>query len=295
MPNTTREDQMSSVFDDRPCQLGEGPLWHPSRGQLFWFDIVGRKLMTRDDQGPKEWALDEMTSAAGWIDADRLLVASETALWVMDLESGATDRVTALEADNPLTRSNDGRADPWGGFWIGTMGKKAESGQGSIWRYYRGELRRLYPGISITNAICFSPDRRFGYFADTARHIVWRVALNPLHGWPKGEPEVFLDLTASGRDPDGAVIDADGTLWLAEWGSSRVAAYGADGQFIRAVPIGGRHTSCPAFGGAEMKTLFVTTARVDLSQDVLTAEPLNGCTFAADAGATGLPEYQVIL
>ncbi|MCX8507290.1 MAG: SMP-30/gluconolactonase/LRE family protein [Rhodobacteraceae bacterium] len=286
---------MSQLFDNRPCLLGEGPLWHPERGQLFWFDILNRRMFSRDGDRQLDWSFDDYCSAAGWIDRDRLLVASESALWVMDLDSGARDRVTGLEADNPLTRSNDGRADPWGGFWIGTMGKKAEAGAGSIWRYYRGELRRLYPGISITNAISFSPDRRFACFADTARQKVWRVALDPLHGWPKGEAEIFIDHAAHGLNPDGAVFDSEGQLWIAEWGASRVACYGPDGAFRRAVTVGGRHASCPAFGGADLATLYVTSARLDLSAAVLAAEPDNGCTFATDPGVRGLPDDQVIL
>lgn len=286
---------MSHLFDNRPCLLGEGPLWHPERNQLFWFDILSRRMLSRDGDQQLDWTFDEFFSAAGWIDRDRLLVASESALWVMDLASGARDRVTGLEADNPLTRSNDGRADPWGGFWIGTMGKKAEAGAGSIWRYYRGELRRLYPEISISNAISFTPDRRFACFADTARRIVWRVALDPLNGWPKGDPEPFIDQSVKGLNPDGAVFDAEGQLWVAEWGASRVACYGPDGAFRRAVAVDARHASCPAFGGKDLVTLYVTSARLDLSDTVLAAEPANGCTYAADPGVRGLPEYQVIL
>ena len=286
---------MSRVYDGRACALGEGPLWHPELGQLFWFDILGKRLLSRAGDTPLDWRFDEMFSAAGWVDRDRLLVASETALWVMDLASGALDQVTALDADNPLTRSNDGRADPYGGFWIGTMGKQAETGLGSIWRYYRGELRRLFPDITIPNAICFSPDRHHAYFADTRKATVWRVGLETFDGWPKGSPEIFLDLSHEKRSPDGAVTDAAGNLWLAEWGASRVACYGPDGVFQRAVPVGGRHSSCPAFGGAEFSTLFVTTARQGLSPEVLAAEPLNGCVFTAESGSRGLPEYRVIL
>lgn len=287
---------MSEIFDDRPCALGEGPLWHPGRGQLFWFDITGRRLLSRDGTGPLEWSLPDMCSAAGWIDDDRLLMASETGLWVFDIESGDRDRVTALEADNHVTRSNDGRADPWGGFWIGTMGKGEEPEAGSIWRYYRGELRLLFPKITISNAIAFTPDRRFATFADTARGLVWRTALDPLHGWPRGEPEPFLRARQGGMtNPDGAVFDADGIFWLAEWGAARVAAYAQDGSFLRAVPVGGRHSSCPAFGGKGLRTLFTTTARQDLSSEILAAEPLNGATFRCDDVAQGMAEPCVIL
>src|SRR5690606_35952427 len=115
------------------------------------------------------------------------------------------------------------------------------------------------------------------------------------NGWPQGEPEVFLDLTGEGLAPDGAVCDRDGNLWLAEWGSARVSCYGKDGRRLRTVACGGRHSSCPAFGGADLTTLFVTTARQGLDAEVLAAEPDNGRTFAIADVATGVPEYRVML
>ena len=134
---------MSIVFDDRPCALGEGPLWHPERKQLFWFDIVGKSLMAQAPDAQISWQFSEHVSAAGWVDRDTLLMASETGLWRFDLANGQKELIVPLEADNPVTRSNDGRADPWGGYWIGTMGKNAEKGAGAIYRFWKGELRQL--------------------------------------------------------------------------------------------------------------------------------------------------------
>jgi sugar lactone lactonase YvrE len=281
------------IFDDRVCTLGEGPLWHPERGQLFWFDILGKRLLTRDGKGPREWQFNEMVSAAGWISRDELLIASETALFRFNLETAARTDLVALEADNPATRSNDGRADPQGGFWIGTMGKRGgdDPGLGSFWRYYHGELRRLYEGITITNSICFSPDGRTAHFSDTATERVMRVALDA-DGWPVGTPELYLDLKAEGLNPDGAVIDASGVMWLAQWGASRVAAYAPDGSLLRTVEFGAPQTSCPAFGGADGRTLFCTTALEGLSA---ADHPDAGKTFAAPGIARGQTEHQVIL
>jgi sugar lactone lactonase YvrE len=286
---------MADIFDDRPCELGEGPLWHPERQQLFWFDILNRRLMTRTAAGPSEWAMPELTSAAGWITRDLLFLASETGFSTFDLATGLTEKIAPLEADQPGTRSNDGRADPWGGFWVGTMGKKADPGAGAIYRYYKGEVRELFAPIRIPNSISFTPDRRFAHFSDTLTGIVHRVALDEADGWPRGEPDVYLDFTAEGREPDGAVCDADGNLWVAQWGSSRVACHAPDGRFLRDISVGGRNSSCPAFGGADLSTLFVTTAREHLPPDIIAAEPLNGCTFAAPSGTTGLPAPRVIL
>ncbi len=284
---------MSVIFDDRICALGEGPLWHPECEQLFWFDILGKRLLTRDATGPREWAFDDMVSAAGWISRTELLIASERALFRFDLGTGNRTDLCAVEADVAGTRSNDGRADPQGGFWIGTMSKKgdAEPGRGSFWRYYKGALRRLYPNITITNSCCFSPDGRTAHFSDTSTGRVMRVALDA-DGWPKGEPGIYLDLAGEGLNPDGAVIDADGLMWLAQWGSSRVAAYAPDGTLVRTVGFDAPQTSCPAFGGVDGMTLYCTTAQMGMDGS---AHPNAGKTFAAAGIARGQREHKVIL
>lgn len=280
-----------NLFDDRVCELGEGPFWHPLREALFWFDILGKRLLCRDAEGPREWQFAEMVSAAGVIDRDELLIASETALFRFNLETGARQDVVALEADDPATRSNDGRTDPMGGFWIGTMGKVEgpdEPRRGSIYRFFGGELRRLYSGIGVSNAICFAPGGRVAFFSDTPTRKVMRVALDA-EGWPAGEPEVFLDLTAEGLLPDGAVIDAEGVMWLAQWEAGRVAAYGPEGQFLKEFPFPAPHTTCPAFGGPDLATLFCTSARVGLAEDERLDWPRAGMTFAVPSGTRGQP------
>ena len=283
------------IFDDRICTLGEGPLWHPERGQLFWFDILNRKLMTRDADAQGEWSFGERVSAAGWVSRDELLIASEKELFLFDLASGRREAICPLEADNPVTRSNDGRADPWGGFWIGTMGLNAEPRAGAIYRYYRGELRLLYPEITISNAICFAPDGGHAYFTDTPTQIVMRAPLAEADGWPAGTPEPVLDLRTDDRRPDGAVTDAEGHLWIAEWGSARVACYSPEGVFLHAVEVEATQTSCPAFGGAGLATLYCTSAAVGLSAEAKAARPATGMTFAVEGAGTGRAEPRVLL
>lgn len=275
------------VFDDHPCALGEGPMWHPERGELFWFDILGKRMFAKGAQR-RDWQFDEHVSACGWVDRDTLLMASASGLWRFDIPTGDRELVTALEADNPVTRSNDGRADPQGGFWIGTMGLNAEPHAGAIYRYYRGELRKIFDGITITNAICFAPDGRRAYFADTFSQQIQSVVLDE-DGWPDGAPEVLVDLKPEGLNPDGAVVDAEGNLWNAQWAVGRVACYAPDGVFKHAVAVPASQASCPAFGGHDATTLFVTTAAVGLD------EAQGGKTFYGPAGVTGQREHQVIL
>lgn len=291
---TERSMPQASLFDPRSCSLGEGPLWHPERGQLFWFDILGKRLMTRDSEGARDWGFDIHVSAAGWTGPDSLLVASETALFQLDLVTGARDEVAPLEADTPVTRSNDGRADPWGGFWIGTMGKALEPEAGAIYRYFRGDLRCLFRGITIPNAISFSPDGAWAYFTDTPTRKIWRQALAERDGWPAGEPSLFADLGAEGLNPDGAVVDSAGYLWNAQWGAARVARYTPEGLFERAIAFPAQQISCPAFGGADLATLFATSAAEGLTPE----GPPEGQTFAADLageGIAGQAEHRVLL
>ncbi len=284
----------AQVFDDRRCILGEGPLWHPERKQLFWFDIMRHRLLSRDASGPLEWRFDEPVSAAGWVDANTLLIASASALWRLDLGDGSRTRICGLEQDNPVTRSNDGRADPWGGFWIGTMGRNADPQAGAVYRFYQGRLQRLFGDITISNAICFAPDRSAAYFTDTATQQVMRVALDRA-GWPDGTAQVFVDLSPDDLNPDGAVADKDGAVWIAQWGAGRVAAYAPDGTFLRAVDVPGVHATCPAFGGADFRTLYVTSARQGLSADVAHDQSPHGQTFAIQGVGEGVPEPRVIL
>ncbi|WP_417686760.1 SMP-30/gluconolactonase/LRE family protein [Roseibium sp.] len=279
---------MSEIYDNRRCQLGEGPLWHPLRKQLFWFDIIGMKLLSRVGDQELEWQFEEHVSAAGWIDTDRLLIASESRLFEFDVTTGAQRKICDLEADNPATRSNDGRADPRGGFWIGTMGKEAEQGAGSIYRYYKGELRQLFPDITISNAICFAPDGKTAYFADTDVQTIWSVELDG-DGWPAGERKIFLDLSAEGINPDGAVVDRDGNFWNAQWGSHRIARYAPDGRFLDEIRFDAEQVSCPAFGGDDFATLFATTAAVNLTGNA------QGLTYTAQTTAHGQAEHQVLV
>lgn len=280
------------VWDTRPCELGEGPLWHPLRETLFWFDIVGCRMLANRKGRQQEWRFEEMHSAAGWIDEDTLLLASETGLWRFHLKTEQRSLVAELEANDSRIRSNDGRADPLGGFWIGTMGKKAEVGMGSIWRWHQGQIRRLFSNLTIPNAISFPPSGDCAYFTDTIERRVMRVSLNSA-GWPVGQPDVFVDMSEQGLNPDGAVVDADGVIWVAQWGSGRVAAYDPTGQFFTNILLDAPNSSCPAFGGADLRTLFCTTARAGMSDADRVAYPSAGCTFALECVAVGQSEHQV--
>jgi sugar lactone lactonase YvrE len=257
------------------------------RGELFWFDINAHQLLSKTDM----WQFDEFVSAAGWISRDELLIASESQLFRFHLGDHSQSKICDLEADNPVTRSNDGRCDPQGGFWIGTMGKKAEAKAGAIYRYYRGDLVQLFPEITIPNAICFAPDGQTAYFTDTPLRQILAVDLDA-DGWSCSAARVAVDLTATAENPDGAVVDAQGNIWNAQWGAGRLACYSPQGALLETLDIGAAQATCPAFAGASGR-IFCTSATEGIAPAELTA--YDGQTFAAEVAAVGQLEHQVIL
>ena len=173
------------------------------------------------------------------------------------------------------------------------MGYNAETNAGSIYRFYKGEIRRLFPNITIPNAICF-PDRHHAHFADSAEGIIYRVELDK-DGWPLGKPENFIDLSKEEFAPDGAVCDSEGRLWSAQWMASRVAVYSGEGKLVKTHELPTSQITCPAFGGPDLKTLFVTSAGAHLPDELKGTQPRAGFVFRIDTSSQGLAENRVIV
>ncbi|MBN9047535.1 MAG: SMP-30/gluconolactonase/LRE family protein [Rhizobiales bacterium] len=281
-------DVKVSVFADHVAELGEGPGYDPLTGHVWWFDILGQKLFEKNwDSGETlVHDLGMKASALAVIDRARQLIVTEHGLFIRERASGRLTLHHPLEADNPVTRSNDARVHPSGAFWIGTMGRKAEEDAGSIWWYREGQVRKLFSGITITNSICFSPDGRIGYFADTRRNIVWRVDTDPETGLPVSERSVFHHRTEEGG-MDGSVVDAEGTLWNACWGAGVLNAYSPQGRLMRSIPLPARQPSCPAFVGPDATAMIVTTAQENMSKEERRAEPHAGKVLVLDLTVSG--------
>lgn len=286
-----------SILSETVCRLGEGPTYDPPTETLFWFDIVGRKLLEKrlPDGVTRVHDLPVMASALAEIDGRRQCLVTETGLQLRDKATGALTTLVAVEADRPQTRSNDARVHPCGALWFGTMGRNAERKAGAIYWYFKGELRRLFPDISIPNAICFSADGRVAHFADTAKNLMFRVACDPATGLPMGEPALFIDWRGREGDLDGAVMDADGVLWSARWGAGALDAWSPEGALLRTIAIPARQPSCPAFIGADAGRMAVTSAWDGMDEDARRADPHAGRTFLVDIPVRGRFEPRLVL
>jgi sugar lactone lactonase YvrE len=290
------EEVPTTVLCGERCHLGEGPTYDAATDTAWWFDIVERRLFeARLDTGRITiHSLDVMGSALARIDARRQLLVADDGLYVRDAADGRMTLYHQLEADNAATRSNDARVHPSGTFWIGTMGRQAERGLGAIYALHRGELSRLYDGVTIPNAICFSPDGTIGYFADTGKNVLFRVDLDAATGLPRGAP-VALVTRRGGGGIDGAVVDADGLIWNARWGGGCIDVYSPQGEHLRTLRVPARQSSCPAFVGQDFSRLLVTSAWQDMGDDAKRADPDHGRTFVLDVAARGRAEPDVRL
>ncbi len=277
------------VLDDTPMLLGEGPTFDPATGTAWWFNIIGRELHELHLASGRKTVhtLPFMGSALAKVSDSKQLIASDDGLFLRDTATGVLSLHAELESGMPGNRSNDGRVHPSGALWIGTMGRKAETGAGSIYHVAKGTVTPLFSDISIPNSICFSPDGATGYFVDTDVNRLMRVPLDAATGLPTGKAELFNDSSEADGGVDGSVCDAEGHIWNARWGEGAVDRYDANGNHIARYEVPAGQTTCPAFIGPDASRLLVTSARENLDEDAIAENPQHGLTFELGVDVKG--------
>lgn len=274
--------------------LGEGIVWCDRAQALYWTDIQAATLWrhTPSSGETRHWVLPERLASFALCEADGwLLLALASRLAFFRLADGALHTIHAVEPDLP-TRCNDGACDRQGRFVFGTLHEPADGGPkqpvGGFWRLDADlSLQRLpLESVAISNSLAFSPDGGTMYYCDSPTRIIQCCD----YGDTVGPSRSFVNLRGISGEPDGSCVDADGGLWNAQWGMARVVRYHPDGREDRVIPVPARQPTRPAFGGAALDTLYVTSARDGLDATQLAADPLAGALFAARLDARGLPE-----
>lgn len=277
-------------------QLGEGVLWCPRAQALYWTDIAAAKLWryTPHDGRTRQWAMPERLASFALCEADGwLLLGLASRLAFFHLERGELQSITEVEAGLP-TRLNDGACDRQGRFVFGTLHESANAeSRRPLGGYYRLRadlvLERLpLPPVSISNSVAFSPDGTTLYYCDSPTRRI--QCCDYRSDGSLGLPRTFVDLADITGEPDGSTVDADGGLWNAQWGMSRVVRYRSDGSEDMIVSLPTSQPTRVAFGGAALDTLYITSARDGLSDECLRREPLAGALFEAPARVRGLAE-----
>ena len=281
------------VVSDVRATLGEGLCWSPREQALYSVDILEHRLY-RDAPargGHREWRFDETISAvAERSTAPGLAVTLQRGLALFDPESGTLERRDEPEPDRPGNRFNDGKCDTRGRFWGGTMDFAVQAATGALYRFdAEGHATRAIDlGWIVTNGPTWTLDGRTMFVNDTVHRRIVAYAFDPGTG-AAGAPREWLTLAAADGHPDGMTTDAAGRLWIAHWGGSCVTCHDPQSAAeLARIELPTAHITNVAFGGPEMKTLFISSARFDLSATQLEAQPLAGALFAVDTDATGL-------
>lgn len=280
----------TSIWSNEQLSLGEGSLTHHLRSSLIWCDINGSTIYEKPFAGgvARKFELPVMPSAAGIIDAQRILVATELDFRILDLDSGSMEIGIAFPED-PAIRSNDGRVHPSGAFWIGTMAKDLKGRPGAIYRLFEGTLSKMIDDVVTPNSICFAEDGSFAYYTDGSDRIIWKIATDPATGDVTGEREVFVSLDKDMRGgPDGSVVDREGNLWNSRWGGSAVDVYDRTGQRIHSYTLPVTQPTCPAFIGDKLDQIVTTSASAGLAPDRLGDS--DGTVVQIHAPVVGRPE-----
>ncbi|WP_349437523.1 SMP-30/gluconolactonase/LRE family protein [Pararhizobium sp. A13] len=276
------------ILCEAALELGEGPTFDPATGTAWWFNIKGKELHELHlESGRKSvHQLPFLGSVLAVIDPDRQLIVSDQGLFVRETATGNLTLTTTLE-DNAKNRSNDGRVHPSGSLWVSTMARDEAKDAGAIYHVAQGKVTQLYANVTIPNSICFSPDGTVAYFTDTAINHLMRVDIDPETGLPTGDAKALSDETGSPGGIDGSVCDADGLIWNARYGAGVVDVYKPDGEKIARYAVPATQATCTAFIGAKADRLLVTSAKQNLSEEALKADPNAGKTFELGVSVKG--------
>lgn len=288
--NNYSEMEATLVLDAK-ATLGEGAIWHPAEKRLYWVDIEGRALHLYDPatEEDKVWPVGERVGTVVPVVNGGALVALQNGIHFIDTDTGELRCViNPLKADD--IRFNDGKCDPAGRFWVGTMALDSREGAAVLYCMdYDGSIEQVLSKLTVSNGIVWTADRKTMYFIDTPTRKVQAFAYDQETGTIRKERDAFAIPESEGK-PDGMTMDENGRLWIALYGGGGVGCWDPEtGEMLLKVNVPAPHTTSCAFGGERLDTLYITTARDGLDKDQLQKYPQSGGVFAVRPDAKGVP------
>ena len=282
-----RSMESPDVAVELQMELGEGAFWDSSRRSLVWVDILGGAVHELHDGKHRVHDVGTHVGVAaprargGWV------LAVRDGFAAFDPDMGRVEMLRRIEV--PATRMNDGNVDSRGRFYAGSMLYSEQKNGGRLYRLDPDlSVSVVLDPVSVSNGIDWSPDGRTVYYVDSHTRTIARFDYDLDSGaWSSGS--TFARLGDDEGFPDGLTVDVEGCVWLAVWDGAQVRRYTPDGRVERTIEVPApRVTSC-GFGGSELTTLYITTARVGLTADMLERSPLSGSVFAIEVGVSGRP------
>lgn len=276
--------------------VGESPVWHSGQQRLYWIDIQGKQIhrfnpRTRTNES---FSVPEIVTCIQLRASGGLVMTLKKDFALFDPDTDRLERVSSVEDDQPGNRFNDGKCDPQGRFWAGTMDAKHwKNPSGNLYRMTADRIvTRMQSQVICSNGSGWSPDGRTMYYTESFRYAIFAYDFDPATGEIESR-RMFAEISEEDRKaggfPDGMTVDADGFVWSNQVGLGRIVRYDPEGKIERVVELPvPRATDC-TFGGEDLKTLFITTAQETMTPDQLRQAPLSGSLFAVDTGIRGLP------
>jgi sugar lactone lactonase YvrE len=271
--------------------LGESPVWSDRDACLYFVDILSHSVQAYAPSSGqyRKWTFETYVGSLAECRSGGLVLSLGDRVVRFDPARGesSVEVLAVLERDRPQNRLNDGKVDPWGRFWVGSVQLAENAPEARLWCVSpSGEARVVREGITVSNGLAFDAERERIYFADSPTGLIEQASLDAA-----GSLSAFTPFARSGKgSPDGSCTDREGFLWNAEWGGHRLCRYAPDGSLDRVVDMPVSRPSSCAFGGPDYRTLFVTSARAGMSEEELLREPDAGALYRVDLdGAPGLP------
>jgi sugar lactone lactonase YvrE len=279
-----------------PMQLGECPLWHPEEEALYWIDIAGLAVHRHHLAGGAHasWALPSEPGCIAWSANGGIIVAMRSGVALLDTESGSLTPLAPAPYDATKMRFNDGRCDAAGRLWAGTIYEPRDHTAGSLFCIERGTIRDAAKPVTVSNGLAFSVDNRILYHADTTAHRITAYDFDVTTGDIRNG-HLFKQFSTDksqhyGGRPDGAAVDSENAYWCAMYEGGRILRLSPSGDILREIALPLRCPTMVAFGGPDLRTLFITSARHNRSAAELAQHPLSGCVLTLRVDVPGHPE-----
>lgn len=282
-------------------ELGEGPLWSPDNQSILWLDIIKGIIHEYYPESGTYRNLEagEMIGAIAWCANGKLIAALQSGFAFIDRENGKIQRITDPESHLTNNRFNDGKCDPAGRFWAGTMHLEERPHGGNLYRMDPDlSVHLMIPKVSVSNGLAWHADGRKFYYIDSPTRLVKAFDFNPETG-DLSNPKDIIHFRETEGFPDGMTIDAENKLWIAHWGGWQVSRWDPEtGKKLLQIDLPVEKVTSCVFGGAELKDLYVTTASIGLKDSELNHQPFAGhlfvwpnCGFQGRAASVFRPEF----